>query len=333
MINSFKMTFTRHTIHALLLALIITALPATAGNTTISTKLDSAHVMMGKTTTLHISIVQDHDVNGLLLNLVADTLNAKVEIADKGKSDTTALENNRLQINRDITLQAFDPGTYQLPAILYVVGSDTLRSREALTLTVDSIKVDPQGKIKDFKPVAQAPFKLLDWVPDFISDYWWAWLAAILLVAFGLYAYFKWYKKGINPLKPLKKRLPPYEEAMQALTELKGRNLWQNGQEKEYYTALTDILRVYIDRRFGINAVEMTSTQIMEKIRQNEDAHIANEQLNNVLEIADFVKFANMHTLADDNEIAFQRAVNFVEQTKPVVVEQEEQERKEAQHD
>lgn len=313
------------------MAMILLALPAMAGNTTISAKLDSTHVLMGKTIGLHISVVQDREVNGLMLNLVADTLNAKVEIADKGKADTTALDNNRLQINRDITLQAFDPGTYQLPAILYAVGGDTLRSKETLTLTVDSIKVDPQGKIKDFKPVAEAPFKLLDWVPDFISDYWWAWLAGLLLLAFGLYAYFKWYKKGINPLKPVKKRLPPYEEAMQALSNLKSRNLWQNGQEKEYYTTLTDILRVYIDRRFGINAVEMTSTQIMDKIRQNEDAHIAKEQLNNVLEIADFVKFANMHTLADDNEIAFQRAVNFVEQTKPLPQPNEEDGKEDAQ--
>ncbi len=325
------MTFTRHSIQALIIAMMLLALPAVAGNTTISAKLDSTHVLMGKTIGLHISVVQDREVNGLMLNLVADTLNAKVEIADKGKADTTALDNNRLQINRDITLQAFDPGTYQLPAILYVVGGDTLRSKETLTLTVDSIKVDPQGKIKDFKPVAEAPFKLLDWIPDFISDYWWAWLAGLLLLAFGIYAYFKWYKKGINPLKPVKKRLPPYEEAMQALSNLKSRNLWQNGQEKEYYTALTDILRVYIDRRFGINAVEMTSTQIMDKIRQNEDAHIAKEQLNNVLEIADFVKFANMHTLADDNEIAFQRAVNFVEQTKPLPQPNEEEGKEDAQ--
>ena len=325
------MTFTRHSIQALIMAMMLLALPAMAGNTTISAKLDSTHVLMGKTIGLHISVVQDREVNGLMLNLVADTLNAKVEIADKGKADTTALDNNRLQINRDITLQAFDPGTYQLPAILYVVGGDTLRSKETLTLTVDSIKVDPQGKIKDFKPVAEAPFKLLDWIPDFISDYWWAWLAGLLLLAFGIYAYFKWYKKGINPLKPVKKRLPPYEEAMQALSNLKSRNLWQNGQEKEYYTALTDILRVYIDRRFGINAVEMTSTQIMDKIRQNEDAHIAKEQLNNVLEIADFVKFANMHTLADDNEIAFQRAVNFVEQTKPLPQPNEEEGKEDAQ--
>ena len=107
---------------------------------------------------------------------------------------------------------------------------------------------------------------------------------------------------------------------MQALAALKASDLWQNGQDKEYFTRLTDILRVYIDRRFGIKAVELTSSQIMEKIKKNNEAHIANDQLNNVLEVADFGKCANMHTLADDNEIAYQRAVNFVEQTKPLPV-------------
>ena len=305
----------------MLLALLV-PIASHAGNTSISVKLDSTHVLMGKTTTLHIEITQDRNVNGLLLNVLADTLNSMIEISDKGKGDTTELDNNRMQIKRDIMLQAFDPGTYQLPALLYVVGTDTLHSNQ-LTLNVDSIKVDPNGKIKDYKPVAEVPFKLLDIIPDFISHWWWAWLLGFILLALGIYAYNKWFKKGINPLKPIKKRLPPYEEAMQALNNLKGRNLWQNGQEKEYYTELTDILRVYIDRRFGINAVEMTSTQIMEKIRQNEEAHIANDQLNNVLEIADFVKFANMHMLADDNEIAFQRAVNFVEQTRPITVNEE----------
>jgi len=142
------MRFKLHIISALLL---FTALAAHGGITNVGVKLDSARLMMGKTTTLHINIEQDKNVNGLLISLVADTLNAKVEIADKGKADTTDLGNNRLQIKRDIALQAFDPGTYQLPPILYIVGKDTIKSKQ-LTLTVDSIKVDTEGKIKDFKP-------------------------------------------------------------------------------------------------------------------------------------------------------------------------------------
>ena len=77
---------------------------AHAGNTSVSVKLDSARVVMGKTTTMHIEIVQDKEVNGLLLTLLGDTLNSKVEIADKGRADTAMLDNNRVQIKRDIAL-------------------------------------------------------------------------------------------------------------------------------------------------------------------------------------------------------------------------------------
>ncbi len=312
------MILNKHTTLALLMliALALQPLSAMAERADISVKLDSARVMMGKTLKLHISIKQDKGLTGRLAGLEADTLTSVIEIANKGKNDTTASDNGHIQINRDVTLQAFDPGTYQLPAIIYIVGGDTIKSKQ-LSLTVDSIQVDTEGNIKDYKPIIEEPFRLLDIIPNAVSNYWWAWLIGALLIAAAVFSYFKWLKKGINPLKPVKKRLPPYEEAMLALDKLKRSNLWQNGQEKEYYTQLTDILRNYIDRRFGINAIEMTSSEIMERIKKNKDAHIVNDQLNNVLEIADFVKFANMHTLADDNEISFQRALNFVELTKP----------------
>ena len=103
------------------------------------------------------------------------------------------------------------------------------------------------------------------------------------------------------------------------LQNLKQRQLWQNGQEKEYFTGLTDILRVYIDRRFHVNAVEMTSTEIIATLKQNDETRAVNEQLSMILEVADFVKFAGARPLADDNEMAFQRALQFVEATKPVV--------------
>ena len=310
---------------ALAIAILAPLQVALGGNTavSISVKLDSARMMMGKTVQMHVNITQDKGLNGVLLNIDKKAITPEVEIANPGKNDTTSLDNNRIQIKRDITLQAFDPGTYQLPPMAYLVGKDTAKS-EPLTLTVDSIVVDTVGPIKDFKPIIKVPSKFLDFVPDVVSKYWWAWLLGIALIAFAIFAYLKWFKKGINPLRPVKKRMPPYEEAMLNLEKLKSRNLWQNGHEKEYYTQLTDILRVYIDRRFGINAIEMTSSQIMDKLKENNDAHLANEQLNDVLEIADFVKFANMHTVADDNEISFQRAVNFVEQTRPVTIDSDD---------
>ena len=310
-----------------LLVVVLLGLRVLAGDVTIKAKLDSAHLVMGRTTALHLEIVQDRGVQGMLALEKSDTLTSVVEIAQKTKADTISLGNNREQINRDLILQAFDSGLYVLPPVAYVVGHDTMLSNP-LSLKVLPVPVDTTRDIIGLKPVEGVPFKLLDWLPDWIADYWWAWLLLLLLLAGGCYYYLKWYRHGRNPLRPVKKRLPPYDEAMLNLEALKRRQLWQNGQEKEYFTGLTDILRVYIDRRFGVNAVEMTSTEIVATLKDRGETRAVNEQLSMILEMADIVKFAAVRPLADDNELAFQRAVNFVEATKPqpeVVVEQDKE--------
>lgn len=307
----------RHKHHIMLLMACLLGLTGIAGNVIIKAKLDSAHLVMGRTTALHLQIVQDQGTQGLLALEKSDTLTARVEIADKPKADTTSLGNNREQINRDLVLQAFDSGLYVLPPVAYVVGKDTFES-DPLSLKVLPVPVDTTQDIIGLKPVEGVPFKLIDWIPDWIADYWWAWLMLVLLLAGALYYYLKWYRHGRNPLKPEKKRLPPYDEAMLNLQALKQRQLWQNGQEKEYFTGLTDILRVYIDRRFGVNAVEMTSSEIVATLKQRGETRAVNEQLSMILEMADIVKFAAVRPMADDNEMAFQRTVNFVEATRPV---------------
>ena len=310
-----------------LISLLVAALlwlGGIAGNVTIKAKLDSARLLMGRTTALHLEIVQDQGTRGTLALEKSDTLTAMVEIADKPKADTTALDNNREQISRDLILQAFDSGLYVIPPVAYIVGHDTVLS-DPLSLKVIPVPVDTTKDIIGLKPVEGVPFRLLDWVPDWMADYWWAWLLLLMLLAGALFYYFKWYRHGRNPLRPEKKRLPPYEEAMLNLEALKARQLWQNGQEKEYFTGLTDILRVYIDRRFGVNAVEMTSTQIVATLKERGETRAVNEQLSMILEMADIVKFAAVRPLADDNEMAYQRAVNFVEETKPVVEAPEQQ--------
>ncbi len=313
----------QHVRHIVMTAAVLLASIATAwgGNVTFKAKLDSATLLMGKTTTLHLEITQDKDARGFFPGEQLDTLNAMVEIAERPAADTTDLGNNRIQINRDLIIQSFDSGMWIIKPIPYVVNGDTAFCNQ-LTLKVLPVDVSQMKDINDIKPVEEVPFNLLDWLPD----YWWAWLLGLLLIGAGIWAYRKYYKKGINPLKPNRKRLPPYEEAMINLQNLKAAQLWQQGQEKEYFTGLTDILRVYIDRRFHINAVEMTSSQIIDTLKKNEETKAVNEQLEMILEIADIVKFANARPLADDNEVAYQRAVNFVEATRPVVEQPEKKE-------
>ena len=293
--------------------MLATAAMAWGGNVTFKARLDSATLLMGKTTALHLEITQDKGARGFFPGEQADTLSAMVEIADRPAADTTDLGNNRIQINRDLIIQSFDSGMWIIKPIPYVVNGDTAYCNQ-LTLKVLPVDVSQMKDINDIKPVEEVPFSLFDWLPD----YWWAWLLALLLIGAAIWAYHKYYKKGVNPLKPSRKRLPPYEEAMINLQNLKAAQLWQQGQEKEYFTGLTDILRVYIDRRFHINAVEMTSSQIIDTLKKNDETKAVNEQLEMILEVADIVKFANARPLADDNEVAYQRAVNFVEATRPV---------------
>ncbi len=313
----------QHVRHIVMTAVVLlaTAMGAWGGNVTFKAKLDSATLLMGKTTALHLEITQDRDARGFFPGEQADTLNAMVEIAERPKADTTDLGNNRIQINRDLIIQSFDSGMWVIKPIPYVVNGDTAYCNQ-LSLKVLPVDVSQMKDIHDIKPVEDVPFNLLDWLPN----YWWAWLLALLLIGGGIWVYRKYYKKGINPLKPSRKRLPPYEEAMINLQNLKAAQLWQRGQEKEYFTGLTDILRVYIDRRFDINAVEMTSSQIIDTLKKNDETRAVNEQLEMILEVADIVKFANARPLADDNEVAYQRAVNFVEATRPVVEQPEKKE-------
>lgn len=279
-------------------------------------ELTNRNIVMGDTTTMKLELVQPKDMILMAGLEVKDSISSVVELGDLIACDTTDLGNNRIQINATYIVQAFDSGEWHLNPVL-LIEPDTIRCDIPLVIKVNPIKVDPNGDIKDFAPVLGPERKLLDYVPDWVTSLWWVWVL-LLIAATLLYAYFKWWRKGKNPLKRVKKRKPPYEEAVERLNLLKSKQLWQNGREKDYYTGLTDILREYIDRRFGINAIEMTSSEIIDALKNNSETQLVNDQLSEILAIADFVKFAGQRPLADDNERSFQRAVNFVDATKPL---------------
>lgn len=307
------------------IALLLTLLPATmiAGNTTVTAKIDSVAILMGKQTRLHYQIVQDKGVEGTFVSDNPQLAGPNVEIIGEPHNDTTDLGNNRIQIDRTLIVQSFDSGIWEIPAAKYMVGRDTIFSN-ALNLKVVPVNVDSMTIVHGYKGTADVPFNLFDYLPDFIYYYWWILVLVLALAAVGYYLYQR-HKNGKPMLKSQKKEIPPFDEAIEALNSLKAAKLWQNGQEKEYFTRLTDILRRYIDRRFGINAVEMTSSQIIDTLRRNEETKAVNEQLKLILEVADFVKFANMRPLPDDSEAAWNRAQYFVNETKPVEVVADEQ--------
>ncbi|TFU93632.1 cell wall anchor protein [Barnesiella sp. WM24] len=290
---------------------------AAAAPVSVKASLDSAYILMGKQTVLNLEIVQDRGTQGAFINNSGDTLTREVEVIRAVKPDTTDLGNNREEIKRELVIQSFDSGLYTIPPFVYVAGKDTFTSN-ALALKVIPVPVDSMATIHDYAGVVKPNTRIWDYLPDFIVDYWWIFII-VLLCAAGIFVWMRYIKgKKAIPLVPKKKPVPPYELAMQQLNRLKSEKLCENGHEKEYYTRLTEILRIYLDKRFGINAMEMTSTQIMHHLQSNDDTRTSAPVMKQILEMADFVKFAKVRPLPDDNQKAFNNAVTFVENTKPV---------------
>lgn len=302
----------------LFISLSLLPLCITAKEVTIKSSMDSAYILMGKQTPLHIEILQSGDDIGYIPQLKNDTLTSAVELVGVTAADTVDLGNNRRQIRFDLVLQSFDSGLYTLPPILYTVGQDSFFTQE-LALKVLPVPVDTLQTVHDFADVIAPDSKFFDFLPDFVTNYWWAILIALLLVAAAI-IYFKYFRKRELPQIFKKKEIPPYDLAIGRLNDLLAENLCEKGQEKVYYTRLTEILRVYLEGRFGINAMEMTSTQIMDNLKNNDDTKDSSKTMEKVLYVADFVKFAKVRPLPDDNNKAFDNAMRFVESTRPVVV-------------
>ena len=84
--------------------------------------------------------------------------------------------------------------------------------------------------------------------------------------------------------------------------------------QKEYYTKLTDTLRRYIEERYGFSAMEMTSTEIIERLMQTDQQSL--DELRQLFMTADLVKFAKYSTMINENDANLVSAIDFINQTK-----------------
>lgn len=292
----------------------------------VTAKLDSATLQMGRMTTLRVSIDQKENERGrfpifsqLRENGIIPVCGDSVELRMPLKIDTVKVEGG-LKITMDVPVQSFDSGYYQLPRIEFVVGVDTFRSNSVALKVVPVTGVTADTPIADYANVADPEnSSIFDSLPDWLYNYWWIILLGLLLIGAGTYAYLRYKKNGsILPKKP---EPTPYEVAITALNKLKEQKLWEQGMDKEYYTSLTDILRSYLEARFGINAKEMTTRQILSSLSENEETKEKRGMLRQLLSISDFVKFAKVRPLPADNISSYDAVKQFVESTKPVVAE------------
>jgi hypothetical protein len=298
------------TIAGILTCLWISAFSLSA-QTVIRTTIDSTHILIGQQTKIHLEIATDRN-QPLQIPWITDTLTKGVEVIGISRVDTTDIGNNRMQLKSDYVITSFDADLYLLPPFRVVSGTDTVFSTE-LALKVSTFEVDTEsGMFFDIKDVRKPPFYLLDFLPDILLA-----LTAVLLIALiGFVIYRTVKKKPIMPFSKAVPYVPPHIRAIEQLDEIKSHRLWQSGREKEYHSDITDTLRKYIEERFDVGAMEMTSGEILTDIRRFSDVDMAYDNLKQILLLADFVKFAKYKPLPDENELSMMNAYLFVNNTK-----------------
>lgn len=289
---------------------------------TVNSGFDTDSIMIGDQVNYSINVESADDVM-VHFPEYSDTITEQLEILKSSDIDTSWNEDRRI-LSRNYVVTSFDPGwnTVAPQPVIFDTGeySDTTYTR-ALLLTVLAPAIDTTLAIKPIKPPVNTPVSFAEIFP-------WALLVLGigLLIFLGIYLYRRYVQKKEHPelfqRKPLE---PAHVIAFRDLDTLKGEKLPQNGRVKEYYTRLTEIIRVYITRQYNIHAMESTTAEILDAFSlQNTKEDELKLMLENLLMLADLVKFAKEDPLMEENERHFANANYFVENTYRLFMAEEE---------
>ena len=277
----------------------------TAQNALVDVRINSAAILIGEQTALHLTVTTAKDKPVRIL-IPTDTLMKGVEILSVSAPDSTLIENDKLVIKQNLLLTSFDSSLYLLPPLKVVDGMDTIQSNQvALKVSTVPVHVDKPEEFYDIKEIWKAPFVLADYYAIIYGV-----LLTLFLICVVVYIVQRLRKRrsSLPVAAASAPKLPPYEQAIKELDSIKKMKLWQQGLNKEYYTALTETVRKYIVDRFGVNAMEMTSAEILDMLSKEEIVVPVYDILKQILLLADYVKFAKIHPLPDENDLSLTNA-------------------------
>lgn len=297
-------------------ACVAAALMMTGGQVnaqvTVQAKIDSLQLLVGEQTKIHLEVSMDANKQ-FSLPMIKDTLVRGVEVIDIAKPDTQLLNNDkRWVITQDYTITSFDSALYYLPPLEVMVDNKEYRS-ESLALKVYSIPVDTLHPDQFFGPKEIVAVSL-EWQD--IDTMVYAFILMLLLGAACVFFIIR-YKdnKPIIKIIKVEPKLPPHQEAMKQIEEIKSDKNVRRENPKLYYTELTDVIRTYIKERFGFNALEMTSSEIIDRLMEEKDKDSLKD-LKYLFDTADLVKFAKHAPMMNENDMNLVSAVDFINETK-----------------
>jgi hypothetical protein len=282
----------------------------------VNAKLNTQEILIGDQVRLTVQISLPTDLKFKAVK-IKEALQAvpKIELVQKGTLLTVA-ESPQQILEQQYLLSSYEAGTYQIPAITvdYEEGG-FIKSASAiagLQLKVNSIPVNPErDTLRAIKNINREEVRFSDFLMPIL----------IVLILLGLVIFTILYlsrrrrKQQSETYTPPPPPPPAHETALAKLAELEQSDLLEKSEVNEFQTQLTYILREYLEGQYGINALESTTDDILESLRNIQIPEEWRMPLRQMLQTADLVKFAKAQPPLSFHLEALSSVKTFVEQT------------------
>ena len=239
---------------------------------------------------------------------------APFELLDPPVAQSAAADGG-VESRLELRVAAFELGELSFPSLdvelVDTGGEATTLATEAVPVAVESVGRDEGGDIRDIKGPLAIPFAVVTLLP---------WIAALLaLAAAGAWLYRR-YRRRARPeaFVPALPPRPAHEVAREALDALEAAGLLERGEIKTYHIRLSDIVRVYIEGRFGVDAMEMTTGEVLDGLLRTDADRGAVADVRRVLDRCDLVKFAKLRPAIPECRELSPLARRVVDVTAPV---------------
>ena len=293
--------------------LLLTIAVIAHGQVSVKQELDSVAILIGEQTDMKVKVLLPKGKQIVWPELKErQYLVPGVEIISVTAADSVPADDNMVEVTRRVKLTSFDESLYAIPGMAVKVDGKEYQGN-TLALKVITMDVDTLHPNQFFPPkdVQDNPFSWAEWK----GLLGWSMVMVLLLaVLYYLYIRLKQNKPIISRIRIIK-HVPAHQKALTVIEKIKQEKIVYSEDQKTYYTLLTDALRQYIFERFGFNAMEMTTGEIIDNLQAADDKVMISE-LKDLFSTADLVKFAKYSALANENDLNLVNAIRFIDDTK-----------------
>lgn len=280
----------------------------TAGVTALAA-VDRSTVTVGDPIRYTVELRHPEQVAPHLLGPVADGAIGGLQVADAGVE--RARRSRGVVVERHWwLLRADGTGSFVLPPAVVTYdaggGEQRLESNEVF-VDVASVLPDDAEDIRDVKP----PRRSTSWTR-------WLWAAAGALAVMGALLAWWWWRRRRDRTAAAQPALLPHEIALRDLDRLRRTDFTSLAELRRYYFEISEVLRRYVEARFGLNATDLTTEEILAKLSELRGlAGAESVSLREFLLATDRVKYAAAVPTGGEIEQTYELALSFVESTRP----------------